>query len=109
MCSAETPGSVDGAIARSFSALLSNLLDREVRKSGILRPLSYYHSHWTRDGAALLDELGADHVEAFSTGGFERDLQSCDFVFSVQSSEKCRTLGRLGQETSTKACQRQLR
>lgn len=47
------------------------LLAREVRNSGRSAPLSYYHAHWTRDGAPLLDELGAviDHVEAFSTGG----------------------------------------
>jgi hypothetical protein len=37
--------------------------------------LAYYHAHWTRDGAPLLDELGAviDHVEAFSTGGLDSE------------------------------------
>jgi 5-methylcytosine-specific restriction endonuclease McrA len=47
------------------------LLEDEVRKAGRSEPLSYYHAHWTRDGAPLLDELGAviDHVEAHSTGG----------------------------------------
>lgn len=46
-------------------------LERELRKLGRIEPLSYYHAHWTRDGAPLLDELGAviDHVEAFSAGG----------------------------------------
>ena len=46
-------------------------LENEVKKSGRAEPLSYYHLHWTRDGAPLLDELGAviDHVEAHSTGG----------------------------------------
>src|ERR1019366_4484098 len=41
-------------------------LEREVRKSGRNERLSYYHAHWTRAGAPLLDELGAaiDHVEA---------------------------------------------
>jgi len=47
------------------------LIEREVRADGNNNPLSYYHLHWTRDGAPLLDELGAviDHVEAHSTGG----------------------------------------
>ncbi|MGO9264921.1 MAG: HNH endonuclease signature motif containing protein [Candidatus Binataceae bacterium] len=42
-----------------------------MRKAGTTAPLAYFHAHWTRDGAPLLDELGAviDHVEAFSTGG----------------------------------------
>jgi hypothetical protein len=43
-------------------------LEREIRKEGIAGPLAYYHERWTRDGAPLLDYLGAvlDHVEAFS-------------------------------------------
>jgi|SRR5271157_903861 len=47
------------------------LLEREVKKSVQPRPLAYYHGHWTRDRAPLLDELGAviDHVEAHSKGG----------------------------------------
>ena len=47
------------------------LLAREVKSTGRDAPLSYYHAHWTRDGAPLLDELGAviDHVEAHSAGG----------------------------------------
>jgi 5-methylcytosine-specific restriction endonuclease McrA len=47
------------------------LIELEIRKAGTAAPLSYYHAHWTRDGAPLLDELGAviDHVEAHSTGG----------------------------------------
>ena len=46
-------------------------LEREVRKSGRGERLSYYHAHWTRAGAPLLDELGAviDHVEGHSAGG----------------------------------------
>ncbi len=46
-------------------------LERELRNSGRVEPLSYYQAHWTRDGAPLLDELGAviDHIEAFSAGG----------------------------------------
>jgi len=47
------------------------LLGLEVKSTEHDRRLAYYHVHWTRDGAPLLDELGAviDHVEAFSTGG----------------------------------------
>jgi 5-methylcytosine-specific restriction endonuclease McrA len=47
------------------------LIEAEVRKADRTEPLSYYHAHWTRAGAPLLDELGAviDHVEAHSTGG----------------------------------------
>jgi 5-methylcytosine-specific restriction endonuclease McrA len=43
----------------------------EVKSADHDRLLAYYHVHWTRAGAPLLDELGAviDHVEAFSTGG----------------------------------------
>ena len=46
-------------------------LELELRNAGNEQPLAYYHGHWTRDGAPLLDELGAviDHVEAFSKGG----------------------------------------
>ncbi len=35
----------------------------------------YYHAHWTRRDAPLLDELGAviDHVEAHSTGGLNSE------------------------------------
>jgi 5-methylcytosine-specific restriction endonuclease McrA len=46
-------------------------LEREVRKTGSDSPLAYHHAHWTREGAPLLDLLGAviDHIEAFSTGG----------------------------------------
>jgi 5-methylcytosine-specific restriction endonuclease McrA len=51
-------------------ALAMRLLESEVRNSGEIDPL-YYHAHWTRADAPLLDELGAviDHVEAFSAGG----------------------------------------
>lgn len=52
-------------------APVMRLIEAKVRKAGRDEPLSYYHLHWTRAGAPLLDELGAviDHVEAFSTGG----------------------------------------
>jgi 5-methylcytosine-specific restriction endonuclease McrA len=47
------------------------LLERELRRTIEVDHLAYYHGHWTRDGAPLLDLLGAviDHVEAFSAGG----------------------------------------
>ena len=53
-----------------FSPVM-RLLDLELRNAGCGAELSYYHAHWTRNGAPLLDELGAvlDHVEAFSAGG----------------------------------------
>jgi 5-methylcytosine-specific restriction endonuclease McrA len=52
-------------------APVMRLIERDVREIGKEPPLSYYHAHWTRDGAPLLDELGAviDHVKALSTGG----------------------------------------
>jgi 5-methylcytosine-specific restriction endonuclease McrA len=52
-------------------APVMRLIERDVRTAGKGEPLSYYHAHWTRDGAPLLDELGAviDHIEAHSAGG----------------------------------------
>ena len=46
-------------------------LEREIRKTENGNRLDYYHAHWTRQGAPLLDELGAviDHIEAVSVGG----------------------------------------
>lgn len=54
-------------------------LELEIRKTGNASPLAYYHGHWTRDGAPLLDELGAvvDHVEAFSKNGPCREENLC--------------------------------
>ena len=47
------------------------LIEREVSRTGTDGQLSYYHPHWTRSHAPLLDDLGAviDHVEAHSAGG----------------------------------------
>ena len=66
-------------------APLMRLLEMEVRNAGHNGPLAYYHAHWTRDGAPLLDELGGvlDHVEAFSVGG------PCDPENLVTSCAKC--------------------
>ena len=52
-------------------ALVMKYVERELRRSGQYGTSAYYHAHWTRAGAPLLDELGAviDHVHAFSRGG----------------------------------------
>jgi 5-methylcytosine-specific restriction endonuclease McrA len=56
-------------------APVMRLIELEIRKAGNSEPLSYYHAHWTREGAPLLDELGAviDHVEAHSAGGSSKE------------------------------------
>jgi hypothetical protein len=47
------------------------VIEIELRKAGHAAPLAYYHVHWTRTTAPLLDELGVvlDHKEAFFSGG----------------------------------------
>jgi 5-methylcytosine-specific restriction endonuclease McrA len=52
-------------------APVMKFLEIELRRDGNGVRVAYYHAHWTRDGAPLLDLLGAviDHIEAFSTGG----------------------------------------
>ncbi|SRR5579875_280325 len=52
-------------------APVMRLIELQIRRTDNGQPLSYYDAHWTRNGAPLLDELGAviDHVEAHSTGG----------------------------------------
>jgi len=52
-------------------APVMKFLEREIRASGNGDEVAYYHAHWTRAGAPLLDELGAviDHVEALRGGG----------------------------------------
>lgn len=56
-------------------APVMKFLERHLRQSGRDGRLAYYHAHWTRDGAPLLDELGAviDHVEAHSIGGLDTE------------------------------------
>jgi 5-methylcytosine-specific restriction endonuclease McrA len=46
-------------------------LQMELKNAGFIDDLAYYHAHWTRRNAPLIDELGAvlDHVEAFASGG----------------------------------------
>jgi hypothetical protein len=62
-------------------------LEKELRHSGQPKPVSYYHAHWTRDGAPLLDELGAviDHIHAFSRGG------SDSLANLITACNKCNT------------------
>ena len=53
-------------------APVMRVLELELKTSGTnTGPVAYYHSHWTRAGAPLIDLLGAevDHVEAHSAGG----------------------------------------
>jgi 5-methylcytosine-specific restriction endonuclease McrA len=52
-------------------APVMKFLEREIKTAGEGERVAYYHAHWTRDGAPLLDLLGAviDHIEAFSAGG----------------------------------------
>ena len=56
-------------------APVMKLLEMQLRSKGDGKRFAYYHAHWTRYGAPLLDELGAvlDHVQAFSTGGECKD------------------------------------
>jgi hypothetical protein len=46
-------------------------LQTELKNAGFADDLAYFHAHWTRRNAPLIDELGAvlDHVEAFASGG----------------------------------------
>lgn len=46
-------------------------LENFARAKGVTAALAYYHPHWTRRDAPLLDHMGAviDHVEAHSGGG----------------------------------------
>jgi len=52
-----------------------HLLAAFVKQEGHAGPLAYFHPHWSRRHAPLLDHLGAvvDHVEAFSKGGSSED------------------------------------
>jgi 5-methylcytosine-specific restriction endonuclease McrA len=68
-------------------------LEREVRKTDTGTPLAYHHANWSRQGAPLLDLLGAviDHIEAFSTGG------ASDIENLATACNKCN--GRKGSAT----------
>ncbi len=60
-------------------------LQIEVQNAGFSDDLAYHHAHWTRQGAPLMDELGAvlDHVDAFAEGG------PCEEGNLVTSCAKC--------------------
>lgn len=66
-------------------------LEREAKGSADARP-AYYHAHWTRQTAPLLDELGAviDHVDAFASGGsdeLENLATACNKCNTRKSAE----------------------
>jgi 5-methylcytosine-specific restriction endonuclease McrA len=74
-------------------------LEREIRVAGNCDPLAYYHAHWTRHGAPLLDLLGAviDHIEAFSAGGTD-DIENLATACSKCNGRKnAATLDRWGE------------
>lgn len=75
------------------------LLELEVRSTGQAEPLAYYHGHWTRSGAPLLDELGAviDHVEAFSTGGPDSEKNLCTACAKCNGRKSSAPLDQWGQ------------
>jgi 5-methylcytosine-specific restriction endonuclease McrA len=79
-------------------------LERELRMSGETMPIAWYHAHWTRANAPLLDELGAviDHVDAFSRGGpdsAENLITSCNRCNGRKSAA---TLGNWDQRPRAK-------
>src|SRR5271155_987626 len=71
-------------------------LEREIKESGIDKRVAYHHGRWTRDGAPLLDELGAviDHIEARSKGGPDDQnnlataCNKCNALKSASAHEK---------------------
>jgi 5-methylcytosine-specific restriction endonuclease McrA len=82
-------------------------LEREARSSGRVDQLSYYHPHWTRDGAPLLDELGAviDHIEAYSAGGAHREenlATACNKCNAQKSSRPVAEWNELFQKKTVK-------
>jgi len=74
-------------------------LERQLKESGIDQRVAYHHAHWTRDGAPLLDELGAviDHIEAHSKGGSNDQenlataCNKCNALKSASAQEKFRS------------------
>jgi 5-methylcytosine-specific restriction endonuclease McrA/predicted RNase H-like HicB family nuclease len=69
-------------------------LERFARASGVTAPLAYYHPHWTRTHAPLLDSLGAeiDHVAAHARGGShdaENFVTSCLKCNSRKKRDRC--------------------
>jgi len=82
-------------------------LELELRSAGYAGQIAYYHAHWTRNGAPLLDELGAviDHVEAFSAGGActENNLcTACSKCNGRKSSAPLKKWNKRDQRTAIK-------
>jgi len=83
------------------------VIEIELRKSGHAAPLAYYHVHWTRATAPLLDELGVvlDHKEAFSSGGASDDenlVTSCAKCNGRKSSSQLTKWGERKQRSPIK-------
>src|SRR5271165_1437869 len=78
-------------------------IEVELQKANHAGALAYYHPHWTRTTAPLLDELGAvlDHKTPFSAGG------SCSDENLVTSCAKCN--GRKSSASQDKWGQREIR
>ncbi len=74
-------------------------LERELKESGVDQRVAYHHARWTRDGAPLLDELGAviDHIEAQSKGGSDDQnnlataCNKCNALKSASAHERFRS------------------
>jgi 5-methylcytosine-specific restriction endonuclease McrA len=69
-------------------------LERFAAANGFTGPLAYYHAHWTRRDAPLLDYMGAvlDHVDAHSNEGpATRDnlVTACNKCNALKSDKKC--------------------
>ncbi len=79
-------------------------LELELKNSGNRERLAYYHPHWTRRTAPLLDELGAviDHVEAFSTGGSCTEENFCTACCKCNVRKSAASLDRWSQRDRRK-------
>jgi 5-methylcytosine-specific restriction endonuclease McrA len=63
------------------------------KNSGINETLAYYHPHWTRRDAPLLDYMGAvlDHIQAHSDGGKSDEhnlVAACNKCNALKSNAK---------------------
>jgi len=85
-------------------APVMRFLEREIRASGNADRLSYYHAHWTRDGAPLLDLLGAviDHIEAHSAGGADQIDNLVTACNKCNGRKSAATLDRWGERPMEK-------
>jgi 5-methylcytosine-specific restriction endonuclease McrA len=85
-------------------APVMKFLKREIQTSGSADHLAYYHAHWTRDGAPLLDLLGAviDHIEAFSVGGTDDIDNLATACNKCNGRKSAATLDRWGARAAEK-------